>query len=215
MSKRIKIDIVADVVCPWCAIGYRRLNQAIEELELENKVEIVWQPFELNPDMPIYGKNANQYSIDKYGLNPNDMGPRRANLVARGEEVGFKFDFFEEMKIINTQDIHILLDYAKEFDKQTQLEVRLVEAFFSERKDISDKDILSEELQSVGLNVNEALARLDNFKLRSQIIERERYWLSKGISGVPTMIFNDDITLNGALPMGTYKQVLTEILEQK
>lgn len=215
MNEKIKIDIVADVVCPWCAVGYRKLKNAIEELNLEDKVEIEWQPFELNPDMPKEGKDANQYSIDKYRLTKEKLEQSRNRVKKSGEEVGFKFNFYDGMRIVNTLDAHILLDYAKEFNKQTLLEVRLSTAFFSEKKDISDRNILSLELQSVGLDAEEALSRLDSYEKREKVKNRAKTWLKKGINGVPTMIFNDDITLNGALPISTYKQVLTEIIEQK
>ena len=215
MDNKIKIDIVSDVVCPWCVVGYRKLKQAITELEIEDKIEIEWQPFQLNPDMPKEGKNENQYSIDKYKLNKNDLIKRRNTFVEKGEEVGFKFDLFEDMKIFNTLDAHILLEYAREFGKQTQLEVRLTEAFFSERKDISNRDTLSLELQSVGLNAKEGLSKLDDQKVRKYTETKASNWVTKGVTGVPTMVFNDEITLNGALPIGTYKQVLTEILGLK
>jgi predicted DsbA family dithiol-disulfide isomerase len=132
MDKKIKIDIVSDVVCPWCTIGYKRLKKAIDELKLENRIEIQWRPFQLNPDMPKEGKDVDKYSADKYGLSADEIVRNRENMTQKGAELGFKFDFFEGMKIVNTQDAHILLEYARENGKQTQLKMSLVEAFFSE-----------------------------------------------------------------------------------
>ena len=70
MESVIKIDVVSDVVCPWCIIGYKRLEQAIQELGLEDKIELEWQPFELNPNMPAEGENLRQHLAKKYGTTP-------------------------------------------------------------------------------------------------------------------------------------------------
>lgn len=142
LEDKIKIDIVSDVVCPWCAIGYQRLSTAISELKLENKVEIQWHPFQLNPDMPRDGQNANKYLMNKLGLSEDELKHKRNSVAKTGEEAGFKFDYFKEMKKVNTLNAHILLDYAKEFNKQTELKVRLQKAYFTERKDISNRDVL-------------------------------------------------------------------------
>jgi len=211
---KIKIDIVSDIVCPWCAIGYKRLSQAINEMKMEDKVEIEWHPFELNPDMPLEGINANKYLMNKYQLSQDRLIYTRNNVKKLGEEVEFKFDYFEDMKKLNTLDAHILLDYAKEFNKQTELEVRLTEAYFSERKDISDRNVLFLALKRVGLNADEAIARLDNNEARENVQKEKRYWLERGVSSIPTMIFNSDIVLEGAVSVDTYKKVLTKMIKK-
>ncbi len=211
---KIKIDIVSDIVCPWCAIGYKRLSQAISEMKMEDKVEIEWHPFELNPDMPLEGINANKYLMNKYQLSQDRLIYTRNNVKKLGEEVGFKFDYFEDMKKLNTLDTHILLDYAKEFNKQTELEVRLTEAYFSERKDISDRNVLFLELQRVGLNADEAIARLDNNEAIKNVQNEKRHWVERGVSSIPTMIFNSDIVLEGAVSVDTYKKVLTKMIKK-
>lgn len=211
---KIKIDIVSDIVCPWCAIGYQRLRQAINEMKMEDKVQIEWHPFELNPDMPLEGVNANKYLMKKYRLSPDKLIRTRNNVTKLGAEVGFKFDYFEDMKKLNTFYAHIVLDYAKEFNKQTELEVRLTEAYFSERKDISDRNVLYLELKRVGLNADEAIARLDNNEARKNVQNEERHWLEQGVSSIPTMIFNSDIVLEGAVSVDTYKKVLTKMIKK-
>jgi len=214
MKDKIKIDIVSDVVCPWCLIGYKRLEQAISEMEIKEKVEIEWHPFELNPDMPAKGEEVQVYRARKYRATHEDTIHSQTNLIILGAELGFKFDFFEKMKLVNTQDAHILLDYAKDFGLQTQLNIRLAEAFFGEQKDISNREILAQELRNVGLNADEALVKLKDSDARERIQKQEAYWQSLGISGVPTIIFNNSSALNGARSVDTYKQVLAELLKQ-
>ncbi|KAB7888936.1 DsbA family oxidoreductase [Poseidonibacter ostreae] len=211
-SDKIKIDIISDVVCPWCAIGYKRLSLAIDELGIKDKVEIQWHPFELNPNMPREGQNANKYLMNKLGLNKDALIKKRESVTTLGEKSGFKFNYFEEMKKVNTLNAHILLDYAKEFNKQTQLKVRLQEAYFGEKKDISNRNVLAKEVEKVGLNVGEAMARLDSKEAIKSIKDQEKYWRDQGASAIPIMIFNNNVVRAGANKVYEYKQLLTKLL---
>lgn len=212
MTEKLKIDIISDVVCPWCTIGYKRLEKAISELGIEGKIEIEWQPFELNPQMPAEGENVQEHIANKYGAGIEDQRRSQEQMAQAGAELGFKFDYFNGMKIVNTRDAHILLHYAKGFDKQTELKMQLVAAYFSERKNVSDKEVLMQAVENVGLNVEEAMAQLDNDAARDQVKSTEAYWQSLGVSSVPTMVFNNKSALTGAQPVETFKQVLTELL---
>ena len=214
MTDKIKIDIISDVVCPWCIIGYKRLEQAISEMGIQDKVELEWQPFELNPEMPAEGEDIQEHITRKYGSTPEESVRSRANMSNLGDELGFTFDFFDGKRIVNTRDAHILLDYAKECGRQTELQLRLFNAYFSEGKDISARQILTQELQSVGLNVDEALARLDDAAAREGVQEQEAYWTSLGVSSVPTVVLNRSSALTGAQPVDVYKQVLAELIAQ-
>jgi len=212
MSNKVKIDIVSDVVCPWCLIGYKRLEKAINALGVADRVEIEWQPFELNPGMSAQGEISYDYRARKYGATREETNKQTAYLTKLGAEEEFVFDFFDGIKIINSQDVHILLNYAKEFGLQTEFNSRLVSAFYSERKDISDRDILYKELLSVGLNADEAIKRLDSTDARTHIQTAEKYWINKGVKGVPTMFFNSAEPVVGAQSVTAYKQVLVEEL---
>jgi len=214
MADKIKLDIISDVVCPWCAIGYKRLEQAISELGLQDRVDIEWQPFQLNPHMPKEGQNVQEHITEKYGSSLEQQKLSQERMTDFGGELGFKFDYFDGMKMVNTRDAHILLDYAKEYGKQTDLNMRLMNAFFGERKDVSDRTILIEELKAVGLNADEAMARLDSDDVRYQVQAKEKYWQSLGVSSVPTMVFNNKSALTGAQPVEVFKEVLTELLEK-
>jgi predicted DsbA family dithiol-disulfide isomerase len=213
MVNKIKLDIISDVVCPWCIIGYKRLKQAVTEMGIQDKVELEWQPFELNPDMPADGEEISAHLSRKYGTTPDDNIHSLTNWTELGAELGFKFDYFDGMKIVNTQDVHILLEYAKEFGKQTELKTRLFEAYFSERKDVSDRQVLTQEIQSVGLNADEAMTRLDD-AARKRVQTQETYWRNLGVASVPTVVFNNSRSLVGAQPVEVYKQVLTELINQ-
>jgi len=207
-ADKIKIDIVSDVVCPWCAIGYKRLSVAIDELKLNKKVEIVWHPFELNPDMPREGRNANEYLMDKYNLTEKKLQETRNRVTNLGKETGFEFDYFAEMKKVNSFNSHILLKYAKKFNRQTELKVRLQHAYFGERKDISQRSVLREELLAVGLNADEAMKLLDDEKEIKAIENEEKFWRDQGVYAIPTIIFNNKIARMGANKTSEYKEIL-------
>ena len=214
MEKKLKIDIVSDVVCPWCIIGYKRLEKAISELGIKNQVVIEWQPFELNPHMPPQGQNIKEHITEKYGSTEEQQNESQRHMTDIGEELGFKFDYFDEMRMSNTFDAHVLLEYAKDFGKQTELKMRLMTSFFSERKDVSDRAILKQALLDVGLNADEGLARLDNDEARYKVRNKQGQWKTRGVQSVPTIVFNMKSAITGAQPVATFKQVLTEMIAE-
>ena len=215
MKEKLKIDIVSDVVCPWCTIGYKRLEKAITELGIQDQVEIEWQPFELNPNMPKEGQNVNEHITEKYGSTIEQQNQSKEMMTEAGAELGFKFDYFDEMRMVNTFEAHILLEYAKDFGKQTELKMTLTKAFFSDRKDVSKVEILKEALISVGLNADDALLKLKNEAARNEVRTKQNYWKSLGVNSVPTIVFNRKSAVTGAQPVATFKQVLSELIAEK
>ncbi|WP_405368901.1 DsbA family protein [Nonlabens sp. Asnod2-A12] len=214
MKEKLKIDIVSDVVCPWCTIGYKRLEKAINELGIQDQVTIEWQPFELNPNMPVTGQDLTEHIAEKYGSTLQQQKDSRQHMSDAGEELGFTFDYFDGMKMVNTFDAHILLEYAKEFDKQTELKMRFTTAFFSERKDVSKRDVLKEALIDVGLNAEEGLARLESDEARNEVRTTQSYWQNLGVTSVPTIVFDRKSAVTGAQPVDTFKQVLNELMKE-
>ncbi|AUS06730.1 DsbA family oxidoreductase [Pseudotamlana carrageenivorans] len=213
MKKKLKIDMVSDVVCPWCTIGFKRLEKAIAELGIKDQVEVEWQPFELNPQMPKEGQNVTEHISEKYGSTLEQQKASQEQMTEIGEELGFKFDYFEDMRMVNTFEAHILLDYAKKYNKQTDLKMRLTTAFFSERKDVSSREVLKQALIDVGLNAEDGMALLDNDEVRYNIKSQEAFWQNAGVQSVPTVVFNRKSAVTGAQPVDVFKEVLSEMLE--
>lgn len=211
MNEKIKLDIVSDIVCPWCIVGYTHLEAAINELGLQDRVEIEWQPFELNPDMPIQGENLRAHVLRKYGAKRDDSDKARANITSLGAEYGFTFNYFEDMKMVNTRQAHVLLDYAHEVGLQHTLKQRLFAAFFSEHKDISDREVLLTEARSVGLDIYAAELALDDADRLSKVVKQEIQWQQRGVSGVPSVTFNRSSAMTGAHPQSSYHDVLKEL----
>ncbi len=215
MADKIKIDIVSDVVCPWCTIGYKRLEKAISDLGIQNQVEIEWQPFELNPQMPAEGQNVQEHIAEKYGATLEQQKASQQHMTEVGAELGFTFDYFDEMRMANTFEAHILLEYAHGFGKQTELKMGLTKAFFSDRKDVSKREVLKQALLDVSLNAEEALLKLDDAAAHQEIRNKQNYWKSLGISSVPTIVFNRKSAVTGAQPVDVFKQVLTELVAEE
>ncbi len=215
MSNKIKLDIISDVVCPWCIIGYKHLEAAIAELNLQEQVEIEWQPFELNPDMPAEGEELRAHVERKYGSSAADSDRARSNITQAGAKYGFNFDYFDGMKIVNTLDAHVLLDYAHQIGKQTELKIRLFSAFFTEHKDVSKREILIKEAESLGITVEQSQAAFADDEIKKRVKALETQWQKMGISSVPTVIFNRTSALTGAQPQETFKHVLQELAEQQ
>lgn len=215
MSSKIQLDIVSDVVCPWCIIGYKNLQKAIDELGVADQIELEWQPFELNPNMPPEGQDLREHVAEKYGSSLEESNQARINIAQRGADVGFTFNFFDKMKIVNTRDAHILLEYAHEMGKQTELKLALFKAAFTDQKDVSNRDVLLNEMTNIGLDSQQASVRLEHDAFREKIIEQEAYWQGLGISAVPAVVFNRHSALSGAQPVEAYKEALTELLAIK
>tara|TARA_R110002049_G_scaffold1346_1_gene10258 strand:+ start:33887 stop:34537 length:651 start_codon:yes stop_codon:yes gene_type:complete len=213
MADKIKIDIVSDVVCPWCTIGYKRLEKAIADLDIQDHVDIEWQPFELNPNMPVEGQNVQEHIAEKYGSTLEQQKESQQHIAKAGAELGFTFDYFDDMRMANTFDAHVLLEYAKDFGKQTELKMRLTKAFFSERKDVSKRDVLKQALLDVGLNAEESLAKLDSDEARYEIRSKQDYWKNAGVNSVTTIVFNGKSAVTGAQPVDVFKQILSEALK--
>ncbi|NKF50388.1 DsbA family oxidoreductase [Shewanella sp. WXL01] len=211
MTQKIKLDIISDVVCPWCIVGYNHLNAAIEQLGMQDKVEIEWHPFELNPDMPPEGEELRAHVARKYGASREDSDRARANIAAAGAKYGFEFNYSDDMKMVNTFDAHVLLDYAKQLGKQTDLKMRLFAAFFTEAKDVSDRSVLIEQAAAVGIDAEQARNALNDEQLQQAVRQQESHWQQLGISSVPTVVFNRTSALNGAHPQETFAQVLQEL----
>ena len=212
MADKIKIDIVSDVVCPWCTVGYKRLEKAISELGIQDKVEIEWQPFELNPTMPSAGQNLNEHMMEKYRMSPQQLKRTQQHMVNAAIDVDFDFNFDDKSLMVNTFEAHILLEYAKDFGKQTDLKMQLMKAYFSEGKNVSDKNVLKQALLDVGLNAEEALSKLKDEEAIKEVRSKQDYWKSLGISSVPTIVFNRKSAVTGAQPVDALKNVLSKLV---
>ena len=213
MTTALKIDFVSDVSCPWCVVGLRALNDALEVLGDEVRAQIHIQPFELNPQMPAEGQDIIEHIAEKYGSTPEQIQANQDVIRARGAESGFEFAKGER-RIYNTFDAHRLLHWAGLEGRQPALKEALFKAYFTDLKDPSDRRTLADVAQSVGLDRMRAQEVLDSDEFASDVREAEQLWVSRGVSSVPTIVFNDQYAVSGGQPgdvfVGAIRQVIAE-----
>lgn len=208
----LRIDIASDVVCPWCIIGYKQLEAALRETGMQGEVH--WHPFELNPQMPEEGEDLQQHLAAKYGSTPEDSRKVRARLTTMGAELGFKFDYADDMRIVNTFRAHQLLHWAGPQGREHDLKMALFAACFTHRQNVNDPEVLADVAASVGLDRDEALAVLRDARYADAVRDAERIWTERGIQGVPAMIFNQKYLVTGAQGIENFTAILRQLAEE-
>ncbi|MCZ2720668.1 DsbA family oxidoreductase [Marinomonas sp. 15G1-11] len=210
----LKIDIVSDVMCPWCIIGYKNLERALNDIKSDITADISWHPFELNPDMPIEGQDINEHLQEKYGLSEAQGQENRQRIIDMGKQSGFHFDFDGERIMINSFDCHRLLAWAKTQGKQTELKLAMFQAHFSDQALLNQEQQLLDVVGSIGLDTAAAKAILDSDDYAQEVREEESQMQQMGISSVPTFIINNKYAISGGQTSDTFKQALTQISQE-
>ena len=179
MNTAIKIDFVSDVSCPWCVIGLKALEQAIERLGDEVKTEIHFQPFELNPQMPPGGQDITEHLAEKYGATPEQSEQTREMIRARGEEVGFTFALAKRSRIYNTFDAHRLLHWAELEGRQLALKHALFKAYFTDGENPGAHEVLTRLAGEVGLDRARANEILSSDAYAGDVRKQQRFYLEQ------------------------------------
>ena len=207
----LQVDIVSDVVCPWCIIGYKQLMKALESLPGQFDVTIRWHPFELNPGMPPEGQDLREHLAQKYGTTTGQSQNVRARMTALGDSLGFTFDYFDGMRMVNTFRAHQLLHWAAGEGRQTELKLALFESFFSRREDVSKPDVLAEVAQRAGLDGAQALAIVSDERYAKMVREEQQHWLDQEVHAVPTFYFQQQYLVPGAQEAEAFVRLLQKI----
>lgn len=199
MTPSLSIDIVSDVVCPWCYIGKRRLEAALAQRSDEPQPTVRWLAFQLNPDLPAGGVDRRSYLEQKFG------GPERAKEIysrikAAGDEVGIPFDFERIRRQPNTFEAHRLTAWAQDVDPVAadSLVERLFHAYFIDGIDIGDVDALASLAGAAGLDAHAAKAWLVSGAGKAAVEAEEQRARALGVTGVPFFVFNQKLAVSGA-----------------
>ncbi len=193
----LTIDVISDVICPWCIIGKRRLEKAIAALNGQHEVRVKWQPFQLNPTMPHEGISRRAYRIGKFGSWERSQ-ELDAKLIAVGETEGIHFAFDRIERTPNTVDAHRLIGLADQHDSQDTVMEGLFRAYFSEGRDISDRQTLADVVVESGLERQLVEDTLNSDEGMAAIQDAEGLSRRHGVSGVPFFIINEKVALSGA-----------------
>jgi predicted DsbA family dithiol-disulfide isomerase len=213
MAKPIKIDFVSDISCPWCIIGLRGLEVALDRTGDLVDAEINFHPFELNPMLGKEGENLAEHIARKYGRTPEQSEGTRAMIRERAAEVGFAMNSGPDSRIYNSFDAHRLLHWAgiEGGGRQQALKHRLFEAYFTDQRDISDHGVLIDAAFKAGLDAGEAGAVLASDRYAEDVRQAEHFWQSQGVHSVPAIVVNDRYLISGGQPPDAFEQALRGI----
>ena len=208
-TEPLVIDVVSDVVCPWCFIGKRHLEAALAGLPEGIGAVVRWHPFELNPDLPADGVDRKGYLEAKFG------GPARAaEIYARVREAGtcagLDFDFEAIVRQPNTRDAHRLIAWAQSRGEAGPLVERLFRAYFQEGRYLGDRDTLAALAAEAGCDADAARVWLESGLGADEIAEAEARVRALGISGVPFFIFDGKVGLSGAQPPEALREAIAQ-----
>ncbi|HQQ83412.1 MAG TPA: DsbA family oxidoreductase [Cyclobacteriaceae bacterium] len=210
MKPEIHIEIVSDVVCPWCYIGKRRLERAIDLVKDKIEVHVSYSPFELNPDIPASGIPQKEYLISKFGGEERyQQITKQVTTTAAGE--GLHFDFEHQLVSPNTRQAHRVLWLAAQTGHQAQLKEAYLKAYFEEGKDLSKTDNLIKIATHAGMNASRVAQLLNSDEGLAEVIALEQRNQQRGIRGVPFYVVNNQYGISGAQPTEYFVEALTSI----
>ncbi len=211
--KTLTIDVVSDVVCPWCYIGKRRLERALALLAVQHPdvdPVVQWHTFQLNPDLAPEGMARTDYVTNKFGDEATAIYER---VTTVGKEVGIAFAFDKISRQPNTVVAHSLIAVSEPGMQQDTMVEAMFKAYFLEGKDLTEACVLIDIAESAGMDPEVAEAHLQNSVLHSQTIDSDKAAREMGITGVPFFIFNRQVGLSGAHEAGTLLQGMEEAMK--
>jgi predicted DsbA family dithiol-disulfide isomerase len=195
MAERFIIDVVSDVICPWCFLGKRRLDAALENLDGLD-VFVRWRPFMLDPTIPPEGLDRQDYMLKKFG--EERLRTIHDPLIAAGEDLGVPYNFDAITRTPNTLDAHRLIRWAHTIERQHETAERLFMAYWSEGQDVGDRDVLARCAGDVGINAAQIRELLDSEQDVAETKAEIQHATTIGVTGVPTFILAQSYALVGA-----------------
>ena len=218
MTTVLQIDFVSDVSCPWCVIGLKALDQALENVKPDITADIHFQPFELNPQMAPEGQEITEHITQKYGISAAQADANRESIRARGAELGFRFAKACDpgggrSRVYNTFDAHRLLHWAGtvSLSKQKALKEALFTAYFTDGQSPGSHDVLLRVAGLVGLDVAQAQAVLSSDQYTAEVRAQQQFYAEQGIRSVPAVIINGKHLISGGQPAQVFENALRQI----
>jgi len=217
---RLSVDIVSDVMCPWCIIGWLKFQHVMAHFAGRLDFRVQWHPFELNPDMPPEGEDAAAHVMRKYGITAEQSRANSGKLAGVAADLGFQFNRGSGFRMRNSFDAHRLLTWAGALEEpeqaaatgvQTALKLALFAAHFTDNRDVSDHAVLADVAASVGLDRARAAAILASGEFGEMVRAEEAYWADQNIAGVPAFILGGRMMIPGAQD----PEVFIRVIENK
>jgi predicted DsbA family dithiol-disulfide isomerase len=206
----LTVEVISDVICPWCYIGKRRLEKAIDALECQRPVCVRWLPFQLNPMMPNEGISRREYRTEKFGSWERSQ-ELDAKVIAVGKTEGIHFAFDRIERTPNTVDAHRLIWLADQQGCQDAVVEAIFRAYFTAGRDISNRQLLIDVVVEAGLNRQRAEAVMKSHEGIEAIKEANELARQFRVDGVPYFIINNEITLTGAQQPDKFLEAFGEV----
>lgn len=210
----LTIDLVSDIACPWCAIGYARLQEALKKVP-ELNIALTWRAFELNPDPNATPEPIGPALAKKYGMNEQQVAQTQQQMKDAASALGLDFTHMESRYTCNTFDAHRLVKWAGEFNKQTAMKLALFDAYFGRGESVDKRDVLLQCVDDAGLNRQRAAAMLDTNDYADAVREEEHTWQQAGVTSVPAFVVNQKYLISGAQEPDYLAGVLQQIAEDE
>ncbi len=208
-ARPLQIEVVSDVVCPWCYIGKRRIENALA-LAADVPVEIQWRPFFLNPWVPRVGIERDAYLTAKFG-SVDAYRTIAGRVVAAAAEEGLSYHPERVKRQPNTIDCHRLIHWADAAGRAAEVKQRLMELYFRDGGDLTDSDVLVQAAADCGLDADEIRRRLATDADVALISAQAKDASDKGISGVPTFVFAHKYAVSGAQPAEQLARAIRQV----
>lgn len=211
----MRIDVWSDFVCPFCYIGKRLLEQAIEQLPEEEEIDVHYRSYQLDPDAQYDpGKTFTETFSELKNIPAEQVIAMNRQISERAKEVGLDYNF-DDMKYSNTFDAHRLFHYASEAGKAKEITELLFYAYFTESRLLSDRDTLLELAEEVGLEREKVEQVLQSDQYADEVNRDIRLAYQIGVRGVPFFVFNNKYAVSGAQPLEVFVEVLNKVLEEE
>ena len=211
--KTVRIDFVSDIACPWCAIGLASLQKAIDQVGSEVKTEISFKPYELNPQMPVGGRDVFEYLTEKYGRTLPEVQTSQENIYRRAADVGFAFHPEGRKRVYNTFNAHRLLHWAKEehgAEAQLRLKKELFHTYFTLAINFDDQQNILDAVDRAELPTKRAQEILNSDEFSQAVRDQEQKYMQLGINSVPAIIFNNQYLVQGGQAPEVFAKALLE-----
>lgn len=206
----MKVEIWSDVVCPFCYMGKRKFERALERFEHRDEVEVTWRSFQLDPALEAGSASIHEYLAERKGMPVEAVRRMHARLVAAAAAVGLRYDF-DKAVVANTFDAHRLTHLARAHGLQAGLEERLFAAYFTEGRDLGDREALAALAAEVGLDQDEARETLAGGRFADAVRSEAAEAQSLGADGVPFFVFDRAYAVAGAQDSDLFLEVLQKV----
>ncbi|MCB1380082.1 MAG: DsbA family oxidoreductase [Alphaproteobacteria bacterium] len=211
MIEAVVIDVVSDVICPWCFLGKRRLYKALGQID-DLAVTVRWRPFALDPSLPPEGMDRQDYLTRKFGAER--LATLHDPLIAAGEAEGVPYRFDRIRRTPNTVDAHRLIRWAHTAERQDAVVERLFMSYWNEGQDISDHTVLASCAADAGLNRDQITGLLAGGTDTDAVKAEMAHATQIGVTGVPTFILGQRYALVGAQPADVLADAIRRVAGQ-